>query len=93
MNFAHTNPLTQHGAYEGGFPFNGGPGGVGGHHATSYKRENDNKGQQIIQLVMQPPPPPDLGKKSQACNERAQYTSDVAETEEFIMKDKFITFP
>ena len=56
-------------------------------------RENDNKGQQILQLVMQPPPPPDLGKKSQASNARAQYTSDVAETEEFIMKDKFITFP
>ena len=55
--------------------------------------ENVNRGQQILQLVMQPPPPPDLGKKSQASNARAQYTSDVAKTKDFIMKEKFITFP
>ena len=35
---------------------------------------------------MQLPPPFDLGKKSQSSNARAQYTSNVAETEEFIMK-------
>ena len=42
---------------------------------------------------MQPAPPPDLGKKSQASNARAQYKSNVAETEKFIVKKKFITFP
>ena len=42
---------------------------------------------------MHPPPPPDLGNKSQASNEQAQYTSNVAETEEVIVKEKFITFP
>ena len=41
---------------------------------------------------MQLPLPLDLGKKSQASNARAQYTFDVAETEEFI-NEKFITFP
>ena len=30
--FAHTNPITQPRVYEGGFSFNGGP---GGHHATT----------------------------------------------------------
>ena len=55
--------------------------------------ENGNKGQQILQLVMQLSPPPNLGKKSQASNARAQYTSNVAKTEEFIVKEKFITFP
>ena len=55
--------------------------------------ENVNRGQQILQLVMQPPPPPDLGKKSQASNARAQYTSDVAKTKDFIVQEKFITFP
>ena len=55
--------------------------------------ENGNKGQQILQLVMQLPPPLDLRKKSQVVNARDQYTSDVAETEEFIVKEKFITFP
>ena len=54
---------------------------------------NGNGGQQILQLVMQPPPPPDLGKKSQASNARAQYTSKVAKTEEFTVKEKFVTFP
>ena len=54
--------------------------------------ENDNRGSQIFQLVMQPPPPPNLGKKSQVSNARAQYTSDVIETEEFIVKENFITF-
>ena len=34
--FAHTNPLTQLGAYEGGFSFNG---GLDGHHATACRRE------------------------------------------------------
>ena len=63
----------------------------GGHHAAL--GENDNRGQQILQLVMQPPPPPDQGKKSQASNARTQYTSNVAKTKEFIVKEKFITFP
>ena len=56
-------------------------------------RENGNKGQQILQLVMQPPPPLNLGKKSQTFNARSQYRSDEAETKEFIVKEKFITFP
>ena len=34
--FAQTNPLTQHGAYEGGFSFNG---GQRGHHVATYKSE------------------------------------------------------
>ena len=39
---------------------------------------------------------PDLWKKSQTSNTQAQYTFDVAKTEEifyFLMKEKFITFP
>ena len=55
--------------------------------------DNGNKGEQILQLMMQPPPPLDLGNKSQASNARARYTSDVAETEEFVVKEKFIAFP
>ena len=47
----------------------------------------------MLHLVIQPSPPPELGKKSQASNARAQYTSDVAETKEFIMKEKFMAFP
>ena len=86
--FAQTNPLTQRGAYEGGFSFNGGSGGIMQPHA----RENRNRGQQILQLVMQPPPPLDRGKKSQASNAQAQYTSNVVGTEEFIVNEKFITF-
>ena len=54
---------------------------------------NGNRGQQILQLVMQPSPPPNQGKKLQASNAQAQYTSDVVEIKEFIMKKKFITFP
>ena len=42
---------------------------------------------------MQPSPPPDLGNKSWASNARAQYTSNVTKTEEFIVNEKFITFP
>ena len=57
-----------------------------------HARVNYNKGQQILQLVIQPPPLPDLGKKSQASDARVRYTSYVAETEEFIVKEKFITF-
>ena len=34
--FAQTNPLTQLGAYEEGFSFNG---GLGGCHAAAYKSE------------------------------------------------------
>ena len=55
--------------------------------------DNGNKGEQILQLMMQPPSPLDLGNKSQASNARARYTSDVAETEEFVVKEKFIAFP
>ena len=54
---------------------------------------NGNRGQKILQLVMHPPPPPDLGKKPQASNARAHYTSDAAKTEEFIVNEKFISFP
>ena len=39
---------------------------------------------------------PDLWKKSQTSNAQAQYTFDVAKTEEifdFLLKEKFITFP
>ena len=56
-------------------------------------RVNGNMGQQIIQLVTQAPPTLDLGKKSQASNAQAHYTSDVVETEEFIVSEKFIIFP
>ena len=56
-------------------------------------RVNGNRGQQLLQLVMQPHPPPDLGKKSQTSNAQAQYTSKVAETEEFTVNEKFVTFP
>ena len=52
-----------------------------------------NGGQQIPQLVMQSPPPPNLGKKSQASNAQALYTSDMAKIEEFLVNEKFITFP
>ena len=41
---------------------------------------------------MQSPPPPDLGKESQVSNVEARYTSKVAKTEEFPVKEKFITF-
>ena len=39
--FAQTNPLTQPGAYEGGFSFNGGPGGI----MQLLARVNGNRGQ------------------------------------------------
>ena len=42
---------------------------------------------------MRSPPPPNLRKESQVSNAQAQYTSDVVETEEFLVKEKFITFP
>ena len=87
--FAQTNPITHLGADEGSCSFNGGPGGI----MQLPTGDNDNRGQQIFQLVMQPPLPPNLGKKSQAFNVQAQYTSNVVETEEFIVKEKFITFP
>ena len=54
---------------------------------------NGNMGKKNLQVVMQPPPLPDLGNKSQASNEQAQYMSNVAETEEVIVKEKFIAFP
>ena len=38
-------------------------------------------------------PPPDLGKESQISNAQAQYTYDVTKTEEFLVNEKFITFP
>ena len=74
---------------KGGFSINGGPGGI----MQPPTRVNGNRGQQILQLATLPPPTPDLGKKSQASNERAQYTSIVAKTKEFTMNEKFITFP
>ena len=81
--------FAQTGAYKGSFSFNGGLGGI----MQPLVAVNDNRGQQILQLVTQPLPPPDIGKMSQASNAQAQYTSNVAETEEFIVKEKFITFP
>ena len=46
-----------------------------------------NRGQEIPQLAMP------LEKKSQVSNAQAQHTSDVAKIEEFLVKEKFITFP
>ena len=43
--------------------------------------------------MLQSPPPLDLGKESQVSNAQAWYTSDVAKIEEFLIKEKFITFP
>ena len=65
--FAQTSPITQPGAYEGSFSFNGGLGGIM-HPPVGV---NENRGQQILQLVTQPLPPPDIGKKSQASNAQA----------------------
>ena len=48
---AQTNPLTQRGAYEGGFSFNGGPGDIM-NIMQPLAEDNDNRGQQILQLVM-----------------------------------------
>ena len=42
---------------------------------------------------MRSPPPPGVGKESQVSNTQAQYTYDMAKTEEFLVKEKFITFP
>ena len=62
-----------------------------GHHAPPFG-VGVNKGQQIPQLVMRSSPP-DLGKESQVSNAHVQYTYDVTKTEEFLVNEKFITFP
>ena len=87
--FSHTNPTTQPGDNNEPLPSTEGSGvtmhppfGVG-----------VNRGQQIPQLVMWSPLPLDLVKKSQASNTQAHYTSNVAKTGEFLVKEKFITFP
>ena len=72
----------------------GGGGGGGGGTMHPPFRVGVNRGQQIPQLVMRSPlPVPNLRKESQVSNAQTQYTYDVEKTEEFIVKEKFITFP
>ena len=52
-----------------------------------------NRGHQTPQLVKRSPSQPNLRKESQVSNAQAQYTSDMAKTEEFFVNEKFITFP
>ena len=49
--FAQTNPITQHGVYEGGFSFNGGPRGI----MQSLVGVNGNWGQEVPQVLQQVP--------------------------------------
>ena len=87
--FSHTKPTTQQGVNNESLPSTKGLGG------TMHPPFGVcvNRGQQIPQLVLQSSLLLDLGKESQVSNALAQYTFDVAKTEEFLVKEKFITFP
>ena len=87
--FSHTNLTTQPGVNNESLSSTKGSGGTM-HPPFGL---GVNRGQQIPQLVMRSPPQPDLGKESQVSNVQAQYTSNVAKTEEFLVKEKFIAFP
>ena len=61
--FAQTNPLTQPGAYEGGFLFNG---GSGGDHVAAFRSEWQQVPQQPFGQLT---PIPDLGAIKEAVHE------------------------
>ena len=86
--FSHTKPTTQLGVNNKSLPSTKGSGGTM-HPPFGI---GVNRGQQIPQLVMRSPSPPDLGKESQVSNAQAQYTSNVAKIEEFLVKEKLIIF-
>ena len=87
--FSYTKSTTQPGVNNESLPFTKGLGGTM-HPPFGV---GVNKRQQISQLVMYSPLLTDLRKESQVSNAQAQYTFKVVRTKEFLVKEKFITFP